>query len=131
MLFHSVFIKYLSVLFLIAPGFWLGIVSLAGYASLFRGISSLFIAAQPISLQKNGIHKFVRHPLYLATLLLIWGYFLFDPQLHILLSVILLTGYLFIGIQFEERKLIAFYGESYTKYEQEVPALFPKLLRKK
>jgi len=75
----------------------------------------------------SGILSKVRHPLYSGTILVVLGYFLFDPTMPTLVSVCSTFLYLPIGIYLEEQKLIKLYGERYRNYKQDVPALFPKL----
>ena len=77
-------------------------------------------------LKKDGLQSSIRHPLYTGTLLIVIGYFLFNPQFTSLTILLALTVYLPLGIFWEEKKLIKIYGEEYLKYRQEVPALFPK-----
>jgi len=36
-----------------------------------------------------------------------------------------LTAYIIIGTRLEEKKLVLEFGESYTKYQHEVPMLIP------
>jgi protein-S-isoprenylcysteine O-methyltransferase Ste14 len=74
----------------------------------------------------TGILKHVRHPLYSATILLVLGYFLFDPAVTTLISAICIFIYLPIGIYLEEKKLIQQFGNRYLQYKKEVPALIPK-----
>lgn len=73
-------------------------------------------------LQTSGIHRFVRHPLYSALFLLLWG--IADSPFGLMTAV---SGslYLVIGTHSEERKLSELYGESYREYRQKVPAFIP------
>jgi protein-S-isoprenylcysteine O-methyltransferase Ste14 len=76
---------------------------------------------------EKGIHGYVRHPLYLGTFLLIWGFFLLFPYGSLLVTNIIITLYTLLGIFYEEKKLIRDFGEKYESYKREVPMLFPKL----
>ena len=78
------------------------------------------------TLLKTGFYKYVRHPLYTATLLLIWSLFLLQPQLSNLLTCVCITVYTITGITFEEKKLIANFGEAYIDYKKHTPMLLPK-----
>lgn len=62
--------------------------------------------------------------MYLATILIMWS---LDSTWADLLTHIILTLYIFVGIYFEEKKLIAQYGQSYLEYKRSVPMLLPKL----
>ena len=77
----------------------------------------------------TGILKHVRHPLYSATILLVLGYFLFEPTMATLNSMICIFLYLPIGIYLEEKKLIQQYEGRYLQYKKEVPALIPKMFK--
>lgn len=79
------------------------------------------------TLHTQGLQKYVRHPLYSGTLLLVTGYFLFHPLLTNLVVWLAVAFYIPIGIIWEERKLIEAYGEAYLKYKRQTPAIFPKL----
>jgi protein-S-isoprenylcysteine O-methyltransferase Ste14 len=79
------------------------------------------------TLQQGGLHKYVRHPLYLGTLLFIWGLFLIFPLVNNLIAVISVTTYVLFGIKLEEKKLRLEFGESYKKYSKKVPQLIPGL----
>ncbi len=71
----------------------------------------------------RGPYRWVRHPLYLFTLLFIWS----CPDLTAdrLLLNILFTSWIIIGIILEERDLVADFGEQYLDYKQNVPMLIP------
>jgi len=77
------------------------------------------------SLNVSGLNKFVRHPLYFATLAIVWGYFLVKPTLTILVIDIVISVYLVIGARLEEKKLIAEFGEQYLQYKKRVSMLVP------
>lgn len=76
-------------------------------------------------LRTDGILKFIRHPLYTATILIFLGFFAYDSRLASLISVLCVLIYLPIGIWLEEKKLFAEYGKKYEKYASQVPMLFP------
>lgn len=67
-------------------------------------------------------HRFIRHPWYCFSLVLIWTRDLNMPHL---VSVIAISVYLFWGSKLEERKLLALYGEKYRQYMEKVPGLIP------
>lgn len=78
-------------------------------------------------LKKDKLQSKIRHPLYTGTILLFLGYFIYNPLLVNLISLIALLAYLPIGIRLEEKKLIQQFGEEYLRYKEDIPALFPKI----
>jgi protein-S-isoprenylcysteine O-methyltransferase Ste14 len=67
-------------------------------------------------------HRFVRHPWYALSLILIWTRDMNGP---LLVSAIAITLYLFLGSWLEESKLEAHFGEAYRRYQEKVPGLIP------
>lgn len=76
---------------------------------------------------QKGIYSKTRHPLYLGIMLIFLGYFLVAGTMGSLIHLACLVLYLPFGIYFEEKNLIALFGENYKKYKQEIPAFFPKI----
>ena len=70
------------------------------------------------------LYRYVRHPLYLGLLLSLWAVPVMTAG-HALLSAGL-SGYIFVGIWFEERDLVAQFGERYRRYAAEVGMLVPR-----
>lgn len=95
------------------------------YFMSLSGVRSLVQETTYNDLLITGIHRYVRHPLYLGTFAFIWGAFLIKPYLSLLIANSIITVYTLIGIKLEEDKLIGEFGESYKNYQQSVPKLLP------
>ena len=107
-------------------GFLFTILSFKNYSILeFLGFDFKQEIKQVYTLNTTGLNKYVRHPLYFATLLLVWGYFLLEPTVSILIMNLVVTLYLIIGTKIEERKLVDEFGEKYKDYMNNVPMLLP------
>ena len=70
-------------------------------------------------------YRWIRHPLYTGFILAFWA----APTMSLghLLFAAATTGYILVGVWFEERDLVAQFGERYLRYREGVGMLFPKL----
>ena len=84
----------------------------------------------PAAFVTRGPYRYVRHPLYLFMLLLIWSTPRFSTDQ--LLFNVLWTAWIIIATRLEERDLRRDFGETYRQYQLSVPMLLPSphLLRR-
>jgi protein-S-isoprenylcysteine O-methyltransferase Ste14 len=100
-------------------------LGLFGYAALQTDVLE-FIGIKrekKKSLITRGSYAIVRHPLYLAGILIMITNMRMT-QLD-LAAVILISGYFVIGAFIEEKRLLSVYGEEYRKYKQQVSMFIP------
>lgn len=80
-------------------------------------------AEPPVSFKEKLFYKWVRHPIQLGVLIGLW----LTPTMsysHLMLSITL-TLYIFIGLRYEEKDLIAALGSTYKEYQQRVSMMLP------
>ncbi len=71
----------------------------------------------------RGPYRYVRHPLYLFSLVLIWSTPRFSTDQ--LLFNVLWTIWIILGTRLEERDLLRDFGDTYREYQLSVPMLLP------
>ncbi|MBI5523612.1 MAG: hypothetical protein HY910_13365 [Desulfarculus sp.] len=74
----------------------------------------------PLVLVRRGPYARLRHPMYLATLVLLWTRALTPPDL---VASLVLTVYMALGTWHEERKLRRQMGQAYYDYAKRVPII--------
>jgi len=95
-----------------------------GFEALARWSGEENETADPVVM--TGILQYLRHPWYLAGLLLLWGR---DLAARDLVTAILLSGYLYLGSVLEERRLVEKFGDRYRRYQRQVPRFLPRCRR--
>lgn len=75
----------------------------------------------------SGLNSRLRHPLYLGILIGLVGWIIVQPTSAVVVTYIVTLIYVQFGIYFEEKKLIAQFGEQYKSYKQSVPKLIPRI----
>jgi methanethiol S-methyltransferase len=117
-------IRYLSLMLATV-----GIIIISRAFREYRFISFIGLKGEDTEFRRTGILQHVRHPIYSGTILIVLGFFLFNPTLATLISVGFIFAYLPIGIYLEEQKLMKQFGDQYLSYRKEVPSIFPRLIK--
>ncbi len=124
---EGVFREVLRVvsLFAILAFVW-AIVSLGGFDVFGTGpILARFRQRDMVSpqLAVKGPYRWVRHPFYFLVIVLLWA----SPVVSTdrLLMNVLFTIWIILGARWEERDLIATFGDAYRRHQRAVPMLLP------
>lgn len=113
---------------LASAGLLLMVVCIKKYFAGLSGVKNVAKDDKQPQLIVSGVHRFVRHPLYLGTFVFIWGSFLSYPYLSLAISNSVITLYTLFAIRLEEKKLVLLFREQYTAYQRKVPKIVPKNL---
>ena len=95
----------------------------AGYGSLV-GRAQLQIVKEH-KLVKDGLYKYVRHPLFLGEILRNLGFVVIFSSVYGILIVLLASIFLLFRIEIEEKMLIVVFGEEYTEYKRKTKKIVP------
>ena len=116
-------LQYLLGWSIVLFGAALGYISFKSYNTAeFLGLTKESMHQQ---LSVKGMNRFVRHPLYLSTFIMLWGALLIESTLAYLGLAVILTVYVIVGTRLEENKLIKVFGDNYRDYQSRVPMFFP------
>jgi protein-S-isoprenylcysteine O-methyltransferase Ste14 len=116
---HAVF--WLGWVVMLGSSFMLSHFELFGLRQVYARLLGLKLPAPEF--RTPLLYRHVRHPIYLGLLLGFWA----TPRMTAghLLFAIGTTGYILIGVYFEERDLVAQFGDRYRLYREQVGALLP------
>jgi len=104
----------------------MNLMELSGISQVQRYYRGTFNPEQIDEEQKliiKGVHRISRHPAYLFIIL----FLAFRPYMDVfyLVFFICTIAYFYIGSYFEEKKLIAKFGDEYLDYKKKVSKIFP------
>ncbi len=78
---------------------------------------------------KKGVFRLVRHPIYLGSILVYFGFLIFTCSiLGLIIWFTIIFFYHFIS-RYEEKLLLRKFGEGYKQYMKEVPMWIPGLIK--
>ena len=123
---------FFAVFLATGVGAWWGTRSLGDFDALgvkpvMRTFNSDTSTAAPNPFIVRGPYRWVRHPLYLFSLIIIWSCPVFTADR--LLHNVLWTTWIVFGASMEERDLVDCFGDAYRSYQKKVPMLLPKSLK--
>jgi methanethiol S-methyltransferase len=121
-----------GLLFAVYAAGWLIVITstfLISHFDLF-GVRQAYLPARgrayhPPRFTERSLYRRIRHPLMTGFLVVFWA----APTMTVghLLFAAAATGYILVGITFEERDLRRSFGEVYASYTARVPALIPAI----
>lgn len=98
---------------------------ISGFTLLGNAWEILYKAQKRQKLAASGIYTYIRHPQYLAFILIILGFLVQWPTLiTLLMAPILIFRYIRLA-RTEEKEMLKKFGSRYTLYMKETPPFFP------
>ncbi len=124
-------LQVLSLIGLIWASKPLNLKDFIGVSQIKKYLNGVYNAAdldEKPTLNIKGAFKFVRHPIYLFTIL----FLAFRPTMDLfyLTTLICIALYFYIGSFYEEKKLVGIFNEKYLEYQTKVPRMFPWFRKK-
>ncbi len=103
---------------------WKEFVGISQIIRYFKGEYKIEELDEKPEFRISGPFKYMRHPVYFFSIIFLGA----RPQMDVTYLTLFIAGtiYFIVGAYFEEKKLIKIFGETYIRYKQEVPFMFPK-----
>ena len=79
---------------------------------------------------RKSVFNLVRHPIYLSEMLLYLGFLMLSISLAAAAVWVVAIGFLHYISRYEERLLLARFGEDYEQYMREVPMWIPRFWKR-
>lgn len=100
---------------------------IGGLMLLGKAWEVLFKSQKDQKLAITSVYKYMRHPQYLAFILIIFGFLVQWPTLvTLIMAPILIFRYIRLA-KTEEKEMLKKFGNEYSSYKSQVPGFFPSL----
>lgn len=100
---------------------------IGGLMLLGKAWEVLFKSQKEQKLAITSVYKYIRHPQYLAFILIILGFLVQWPTLiTLIMAPILIFRYIRLA-KAEEKEMLKKFGNEYSSYKSQVPGFFPSL----
>lgn len=100
---------------------------IGGLILLGKAWEVLYKATKQHKLATTSVYKYIRHPQYLAFILIIFGFLVQWPTLiTLLMAPILIVRYIRLA-KSEEQEMLKRFGNTYALYKKETPGYVPSI----
>ena len=97
----------------------------------FTGITQLMewiqnkeeLAQEQETLQTGGLYRFMRHPLYLFSIIFLWAFPMMSAR-YVVFAIVV-TAYFLIGSRIEEKQMLIRFGDAYRDYQESTSWMLP------
>ena len=117
---------------------WIGVI--VGFLSLFffwwvhltlgRAFSKVLTIQEEHKVVDDGPYRHIRHPMYTASLLYFFSWFLISENLLFIIVWLFLLAFFLTRIPQEEDMLLAQFGDEYREYKKRTGRLLPPIRKK-
>lgn len=119
----TILIQLICVIAILLAVIQVDLWSFVGLRQLLRWLERVNDPESPARLIRSGMFAVMRHPIYFFSLVALW----LTPvmSLNTFTLFVCFTIYFWVGSIFEERKLVAEFGEEYKQHQRSVPRIVP------